>query len=138
MQANPAGAAGIALGGYDQELAELDRRWGPPGAVFLLATTEDRACGCAGVQLLTGRPGAAELKRMWVQPDARGCGAGRALGLAAIAWAQARGATELLLDTVPAAMPEANRLYAALGFAPYVRYNSNPVPDVVFFRRVLD
>jgi len=41
------------------------------------------------------------------------------------------------LDTVPAAMPEATRMYAALGFERMRRYNNNLVEDVVFFRRSL-
>jgi hypothetical protein len=40
----------------------------------------------------------------------------------------------MYLDTVPAAMPEANRLYEAMGFRRVERYNKNPVADVVFFR----
>jgi hypothetical protein len=34
-------------------------------------------------------------------------------------------------------MPEANRLYEAMGFLPVERYNRNPISDVVFFRRDL-
>jgi hypothetical protein len=44
----------------------------------------------------------------------------------------------MYLDTVPAAMPEANRLYAAMGFKPTERYNENPISDVAFFRLSLD
>jgi hypothetical protein len=43
----------------------------------------------------------------------------------------------MYLDTVPAAMPEANGMYAALGFERVGRYNNNTVGDVVFFRRGL-
>ena len=42
-----------------------------------------------------------------------------------------------ILDSVPAAMPEANRLYASLGFSPVERYNQNPVANVEFFRKSL-
>jgi hypothetical protein len=31
-------------------------------------------------------------------------------------------------------MPEANRLYAAMGFERVERYNENPLPGVEFFR----
>ncbi len=127
----------IVLTGYDEELATLDRRWGPPHAALLFGVVDGRICGCVAVHLLPHRPGSAEFKRMWVDPSARGCGAGLALGLAAICWAQAHGASELLLDTVPAAMPGAIRLYAALGFEPTERYNENPVAGVAFFRRTL-
>ena len=134
LAANPAGAVHLDLQAYEQELAVLDRRWGPPLAVLLLAMVDGAAGGCAGVHLLPERPRSAELKRMWVEPSARGHGAGRALAEAAIAWARQHGADELLLDTVPAVMQPANRLYAALGFEPCERYNDNPVADVTFFQ----
>jgi hypothetical protein len=44
----------------------------------------------------------------------------------------------MYLDTIPAAMPEANRLYAAMGFEPTERYNDNPLSGVAFFRLRLD
>jgi len=64
----------------------------------------------------------------------RGLGLGRRLMQAAIDHARAAGAEAIYLDTVPAAMPEANRLYAAMGFRQTERYNDNPVADVVFFQ----
>jgi hypothetical protein len=36
----------------------------------------------------------------------------------------------MYLDTVPAAMPEANRLYESTGFIRVERYNKNPVADL--------
>ncbi len=134
----PGGASGICLDGYERELAELEARWCEPRAVLLLAWLDDAAAGCVGVRLLADRPGSAEMKRMWVEPRARGHRLGRQLAEAAVAWAREHGAREVLLDTVPAAMPEANRLYAALGFERYVRYNRNDVEGIVFFRLGLE
>ena len=39
----------------------------------------------------------------------------------------------MYLDTVPAAMPEANAMYAGMGFVRVGRYNDNLIEDVVFF-----
>lgn len=124
----------IRIEGYETELEHLATRWAPPDAALLLASVDGVAVGCIAVHLLGEPAGAAEVKRMWVQPGARGHGAGKALVLAAVAWAREHGATELLLDTVPAAMPAAHRLYLALGFQPHTRYNANPVENVAFFR----
>jgi hypothetical protein len=52
-------------------------------------------------------------------------------------WAEGVGYEAMYLDTVPAAMPEANAMYAALGFERVGRYNDNMIGDVVFFRRGL-
>jgi hypothetical protein len=57
---------------------------------------------------------------------------------AAIDHARTAGAAAVYLDTVPAAMPEANRLYAALGFEPVERYNDNRAAEVTFFRLQLN
>ncbi len=137
LLAEPAGAASICLVGYEEELAGLATRWCEPDAVLLLAVLDGVAVGCVAVRMLAARPGSAEMKRMWVEPAGRGHRLGRRLAEAAIEWARARGAAELLLDTVPAAMPEANRLYASLGFEPADRYNGNEVEGIVFFRLML-
>jgi GNAT superfamily N-acetyltransferase len=75
-----------------------------------------------------------ELKRLWVRPAFRAIGLGRRLMTAAIQWAKEAGAAAIYLDTVPAAMPEANRLYANLGFIQTERYNSNQISGAAFFR----
>jgi GNAT superfamily N-acetyltransferase len=64
-------------------------------------------------------------------------GLGRQLAETLILEAQRRGYTAMYLDTVPEAMQAAHHLYRTLGFVPVERYNDNPVPDVVFFRRDL-
>ena len=137
LLANPAGAASICLVGYEEELAELATRWCEPDGALLLGVLDGVAAGCVAVRMLAKRPGSAEMKRLWVEPAGRGHGLGRQLAETAIVWARTHGAAEVLLDTVPAAMPEANRLYAALGFEPAARYNGNEVDGIVFYRLVL-
>ena len=80
---------------------------------------------------------ACELKRLWVRPQFRGLSLGRKLTESAMQEAKQRGYTAIYLDTVPAALPAASRLYQALGFEPVERYNDNPVSNVKFFRRLL-
>ncbi len=118
--------------------------YAPPGGVLLLAFVDGNAAGCCALKPLRPAapavPGerAIELKRLWVEPRTRGLGLGLRLMQAAIAHAATLGCTAIYLDTVPAAMPEANRLYASLGFEEVDRYNENPVKQVVFFRKSLD
>jgi GNAT superfamily N-acetyltransferase len=92
---------------------------------------------------------ACEMKRLWVRPQFRGLRVGRLLSERLVEEARARGYSAMYLDTMPATMRAANRIYAELGFAPVERYCDNPVlrqipgsednrsPDVVFFRREL-
>lgn len=137
LRSGAGGAPHINIERFDEELAALPRYWGGPDAALLLAWRQELPVGCAAVHLLTDRPGASELKRMWVEPQARGTGMGRMLVEGAIGWCREHGAKELLLDTAPEAMPDAGRLYASMGFEPYVRYNSNPVEGIIFMRLAL-
>ncbi|MFZ1990707.1 MAG: GNAT family N-acetyltransferase [Alphaproteobacteria bacterium] len=73
-----------------------------------------------------------EMKRMFVDPSARGLGVGRALALAVIEAAKARGFAEMKLDSLERLKP-ATALYRGLGFKETAPYNTNPEPDVVYF-----
>jgi GNAT superfamily N-acetyltransferase len=130
LAANPAGAANICIEGYAQELEELMDKY----AVLLLATVDGVAAGCVALRRIPTDGLACEMKRLWVEGAFRGFGLGRRLVEKAIEWAKQMGFETMYLDTVPAAMPEANRLYAAMGFDPVERYNENPLAGVEFFR----
>lgn len=132
---NSLGAEHICLAEYEEELAGLPS----PYQILLLAFAIDsndheEAAGCV---LLKPMKDACEMKRLWVRPQFHGHGIGRKLTEELIDAARQHGYSAMYLDTVPAAMKAAYHLYSTLGFAPVERYNDNPVPDVVFFRRDL-
>jgi GNAT superfamily N-acetyltransferase len=127
---NPGGAENICLEGYARELENLPTVY----ILLLLALVDGVAAGCVALRRIDREDRACEMKRLWVEGAFRGLRLGRLLVEAAIAWAQQEGFEGMYLDTVPAAMPEANRLYEAMGFVPVERYNKNPVEDLVFFR----
>ena len=52
-----------------------------------------------------------ELKRLWLRPQARGLGIGRALVREVLDRAEANGKSIVLLDTAPDVMPAVYRLY---------------------------
>jgi GNAT superfamily N-acetyltransferase len=133
LAAAPGGAAGICIDGYERELERL-----PAGyTVLLLARVDGDAAGCVALRTLRGVRGGCEMKRLWVEREFRGLGLGKRLVDESIAWAKRMGFEAMYLDTVPAAMPEANRLYAGMGFVLVERYNANPLTGVVFFRKEL-
>jgi GNAT superfamily N-acetyltransferase len=134
LAANPAGAANICIEGYAQELERLTDKY----AVLLMATVDGTAAGCVALRRIPTDGSACEMKRLWVVGGFRGLGLGRRLVEDAIHWAKREGFETMYLDTVPAAMPEANRLYAAMGFEPVERYNESPLAGVEFFRLRLD
>ena len=100
----------LGLQGFDEELA------GFPGKheTVLLAESGHGIGGCAGSRPLSGD--AAEMKRLFVYPWARGTGLGRAFTLAVINEACRLGYRKLHLDTFQSKMPSAVALYRALGF----------------------
>jgi N-acetylglutamate synthase-like GNAT family acetyltransferase len=130
LGANPAGAANICIEGYAEELGQLRDKY----AVLLLAIVDGTAAGCVALRRIPADALACEMKRLWVDGAFRGFGLGRRLVERAIEWAKQMGFETMYLDTVPAAMPEANRLYAAMGFERVERYNENPLAGVEFFR----
>ncbi|WP_027014965.1 GNAT family N-acetyltransferase [Comamonas composti] len=83
----------------------------------LFAFNEAQACGLIWCKLSATEPGVAYIYQMWVHPAARGQGAGRALLVQALAWAEGRGARCVRLGVTHADSP-AMRLYRAHGFRP--------------------
>jgi GNAT superfamily N-acetyltransferase len=115
----------------DRELAALHTEYGPPDGAALLALDDDeRAVGIVGVRRFDDRDG--ELKRMYVDPSARGTGVGHTLGEGSVAVARSLGYERLLLDTVDT-MTAAIATYEALGFVEIAPYRHNPLPGARYF-----
>jgi len=97
------------------ELATLPAPYAPPGGVLLLARDEHgRPVGCVGVR--EHSVSACEIKRLYVTPDARGVGLGRALVRAAIDHARALGYAEMLLVVIEGSAEAAKHIYRSFGF----------------------
>lgn len=104
----------------------------PPRGAFLIAEAAGAPLGCVG---LKGGAGYAEIKRLWVSPDARGMGLARRLMAAAEAEARGLGIGLLRLDTNNL-LPEAVALYRATGWTEIARFNDDPYPDLFFEKRL--
>ena len=97
----------------------------PPHGTFLVGFDDDGAPVCGGgVKRLDDE--AAEIKRMYVVPSARGRGLARVLLAALEDAARDLGYTVVRLDTGPR-QPHAQRLYEASGYRPIGNFNANPV-----------
>jgi GNAT superfamily N-acetyltransferase len=131
--------------------AELRARYGgqgepgtPPSAadvsvVLLVRDDDGTALGFGALRALGD--GAAELKRMYVVPEARGRGVSKAVLRGLEEAARERGWTTLRLETGPR-QPEAIGLYTGAGYRPidaFGAYRGDPdAADSLFFERVLD
>jgi len=81
----------------------------------LVAEVDNEPCGLTWVVLEGDHDEVAHVFQMWVAPEKRGRGVGRALLDAAIAWARSVGARAIVLG-VTVGNGEAARLYEAAGF----------------------
>jgi ribosomal protein S18 acetylase RimI-like enzyme len=111
--------------GFDQELAALPGDYSPPRGALLLAPGQ----GLVAVRPLDGKT--AEMKRLYLRPQARGAGLGRSLAAAAVAHARASGFSRLVLDTIPEKMQEAVALYRSMGFRDAAPYLPEPTPGAL-------
>jgi ribosomal protein S18 acetylase RimI-like enzyme len=119
----------LAPQGFQQELASLPGLYAPPGGELLLAKRGDHVLGCIALKPLEP-PRIAEIKRLFVRPQARGAGVGKALVAAIVEAARAAGYHAIKLDTLPQ-MTGAIALYKAAGFTAIPPYGSHPYPGLV-------
>jgi GNAT superfamily N-acetyltransferase len=106
---------------------------GPAGGTFLLARIEGRPVGCGGLRRRDDD--VAEIKRMYVVPDARGRGVARVLLGALEAQARRLGYRTIVLET-GTGQPEAIALYETHGYERIPNYEPyTEVPWVVCFEK---
>ena len=117
---------------FARELAGLPGDYRPPRGCLLVADDGAQAVGCIALRPLAENDFAiGEVKRLYLRPDARGTGAGRALAEAVIERARAAGYRALKLDTL-ASMTAARGLYGSLGFRACEANYRNPLPGVTY------
>jgi ribosomal protein S18 acetylase RimI-like enzyme len=112
---------------FEREVADLPGAYEPPRGALVVARAGRKAAGCVAVRPLDDTT--CEMKRLFVRPEFRGVGIGRALAEVAVSAARARGYGRMRLDTVPG-METAQALYEELGFVEIASYRPNPIPGV--------
>jgi len=126
----------LSFQGFAAELAALPGEYAPPRGALLLALDDHVLMGCVGLRPLDW-PHSAELKRLYVRPEARGRRVGSLLAQAAVSSARDAGYERVRLDTLPT-MVVARHLYKTLGFCEIDAYRFNPVADAMFMELHLD
>jgi len=115
--------------GFDEELANLPGDYVPPKGCLLLAEHKGQLAGCVALRQL--EESICEMKRLYVRPEFRGLGIGKALAQFVIEQARTIGYTYMRLDTAPS-MQAARALYLSLGFRQISPYRYNPIEGAVF------
>jgi putative acetyltransferase len=125
----------ICLQDFEAELSSLPGFYArPTGRLFLALhdgpAGQDAPIGCVGLRKLEEE--ICEMKRLYVQPEFRKEGAGRALVEKLIAEARAMDYKKMRLDTLPI-MHEAQTLYRSLGFVEIPPYLKNRPAHALYF-----
>jgi GNAT superfamily N-acetyltransferase len=94
----------------------------PPLGAWVVAYLDHEPVGCGGVKRLDDS--SAELKRIYLAPEARGHGLGRRLLAELERYAQSLGYAQLRLDTGDR-QPEALGLFLSAGYEYIADYNGN-------------
>jgi putative acetyltransferase len=129
-----AGAAKFCFGSLEKEAADLPGGYFNQGGSCLLAYAGESPVGFVAWRPVPAdlAPCAWEMKRLWVRPEARGLGLGRTLTMAVLDRARTAQRTAVYLDTAPASMWIAYRLYLELGFKPCAPYNDNAMEGITY------
>ena len=116
---------------FAEEMAAMPGKYAPPKGELLLARGPDGAAlGCVGLRPLE-EAGACEMKRLYVTPEGRGLGLGKALAERVVDEARRIGYRKMLLDTLPS-LTTAVALYDRMGFARIPAYYDTPIPGTIF------
>jgi putative acetyltransferase len=117
------GAIGDGFGPSDTEVSAMSRYYQPENrAAYYVAILDEKIVGCGGISQFAHHQNICELRKLFLLPEVRGQGIGRALCKKALIQAQQFDYQHCYLDTL-SNMTSAIALYTSLGFeqlnAPY-------------------
>jgi GNAT superfamily N-acetyltransferase len=123
----------LAYQDFEAELVSLPGKYAPPSGELLLSRDQnEKPLGCVGLRPILPR-GCCEMKRLFIVPEARGTGLGRAMAEAIVGYARILHYTELYLDTLPT-MTKAIEIYDRMGFDRIEAYYEPTPIGTVFMR----
>jgi len=120
---------------FDRELAGLPGDYAPPDGRLLLADYGGQLAGCVALHPLDAV--ICEMKRLYLRPQFRGKGLGRALADRIVAEARHIGYRRMRLDTVEPVMKDAVAMYRKIGFHEIAPYCDNPIAGALYMELIL-
>ena len=116
---------------YEDEIRDLEAKYGRPEGRLYLALWDGEAAGCIALRKLDEQR--CEMKRLYVRPAFRGHRIGDALVDRILQDARAIGYRYMLLDTLPF-LESAIHMYQKRGFYEIPCYNDSPVETTIFMQ----
>lgn len=128
---------GARYGGSGDDTPVDAAEFEPPAGTFLIALLDGRPVGCGGWRSHGDAGDTAELKRMYVAPEARGRGVARAILAAVERAARERGRKRIVLECGDK-QPEAIALYSSSGYERIPNFGFyKDAPGCISFARTL-
>ncbi|MGF1777113.1 GNAT family N-acetyltransferase [Vibrio nomapromontoriensis] len=110
------GAIGEGFGPSDDEVNAMSAHYSTGlRSLYLIALLDGKVVGGCGVAPLGRESNVCELKKLFLLPESRGNGIGKALTTQCLSFAKEQGFTSCYLDTL-AGMKSAIHLYESVGF----------------------
>ena len=129
VEADPKFKAYLDLQHYDDELKDLNKKYGPPEGRLYIAYCDGKPAGCIGLKRLNGTD--CELKRLYVRPEFRGHHLSSRLIDIIISDARQIGYKRIRLDTLPP-LKSAIHIYKKFGFYETPAYLDSPMEDSIY------
>lgn len=115
---------------FDEEVANLPDKYASPEGRLFLAFSDEKLAGCIALRKL--EEGICEMKRLFVKDEFRGQKIGVKLIEKLFEEAKNIGYAQMRLDTFPAKMGKAVKLYESYGFREIPPYYHNPYGETLF------
>lgn len=116
---------------YDEELKNLNVKYGTPYGRLYLAYYNNELSGCIGLKKMDKQH--CEMKRLFVRPSFRGKQIGNQLIQQIINDAKEIGYSYMLLDTLPF-LKSAIHMYKKFGFYEIESYNDSPMSTSIYMK----
>lgn len=121
----------LSIQNYDEEIKDLEKKYGQPEGRLYLAYLDGKLAGCIALRKLDNEN--CEMKRLFVRPELRGKKIANSLIEKIIEDAKGIGYKSMFLDTLPF-LKSAIHLYKKLGFEEIKPYNDSPVDTTIFMK----
>ena len=121
----------LAIQHYDDELQNLEKKYGMPQGRLYIAYYNNQIAGCIGMKKITSDE--CEMKRLYVRPQYRGLYLGNILVHRIIEDALISGYKYMLLDTLPF-LQSAIHMYKKFGFYEIPCYNNSPMASSIYMK----